>query len=96
MVRCAVLALLVALATVSAIPLIHHINVPDDGAERVFLQTIYGPIPVKLLPENAPTVVKAVKDMVGRAGSCSDCAFYRNEARPKVRASDPGQPRGVY
>lgn len=76
--------LLVALASVSATRLIYHPNVPQDGADLVFIQTDFGPIPVKLLPENAPTVVAVIKEMVGRTGSCPDCAFYRNEARPTV------------
>ncbi|KAL6776439.1 CYN47 [Auxenochlorella protothecoides x Auxenochlorella symbiontica] len=65
-----------------------------DGAERIFLHTDFGAIPIRLLPENAPTVVAAVREMVARPGSCADCAFYRNEARPKKKEG-LGPPYGL-
>lgn len=77
--------LLLVLAGAGANRLVNILNInTSDGAERVYIHTDFGVIPVKLLPENAPTVVAAIKEMVDRPGSCAGCHFYRNEARPKV------------
>lgn len=86
LVSCAWLWVLVALArSITANRLITTLALDTkDGADRVFMHTDFGAIPIRLLPENAPTVVAAVKEMVARPGSCADCVFYRNEARPKV------------
>lgn len=86
--RCAGLGilLLLALAGAGANRLTNVLDInTSDGAERVYIHTDFGVIPVKLLPENAPTVVAAIKEMVDRPGSCANCHFYRNEARPKAR-----------
>lgn len=54
---------------------------PKDSADRVYLHTCFGAIPIKLLSENAPKTAARVLEL-SKKGSCEHCAFYRAEARP--------------
>lgn len=56
-------------------------NAPKSTHSRVALLTPYGQIAMKLLHSNAPKAAAAVWDLAEK-GTCSDCRFYRAEARP--------------
>lgn len=63
------------------------------AANRVGLQTPYGRIVLRLLPDNAPNAVAAVKKLAAAQG-CLKCNFYRNEARPET-SNPEGPPYGL-
>ncbi|PRW45096.1 peptidyl-prolyl cis- cyclophilin type [Chlorella sorokiniana] len=54
----------------------------------VVLHTQFGPIKVKLLEQLAPKTTALVWQLA-QARGCKDCAFYRNEAKPKVGQGPP-------
>jgi hypothetical protein len=60
----------------------------STGGDWIELHTPYGPIPIRLLPGNAPRTVELIKRAVkDEAGRCKEnCLFYRAEARPKARS----------
>ena len=58
-----------------------HVKSLKNNKNRVAIQTPYGRINIKLLPENAPLAAEAVRKLATENG-CEDCKFYRAEARP--------------
>ncbi|KAI3426472.1 hypothetical protein D9Q98_008839 [Chlorella vulgaris] len=54
----------------------------------VVLHTQFGPIKVKLLEQLAPRTTALVWDLAEKRG-CRNCAFYRNEARPRLGSGPP-------
>jgi hypothetical protein len=60
----------------------------STGGDWIEFHTPYGPIPIRLLPGNAPRTVELIKRAVkDEANRCKEnCVFYRAEARPEVHS----------
>ena len=55
---------------------------------RIALHTPYGRIILRMLESNAPDTVGEIVRLAMEKG-CTDCKFYRNEARPSASWGEP-------
>jgi hypothetical protein len=59
------------------------------GGDRVALNTPYGRIVLRLLPNNAPRAAALVLQLARDGGCDAACKFYRAEARPSTFRGEP-------